>query len=79
MKKTHFFLLYPSLRFITTEEDDDLETFVYDGSWKYSYLWGKTKLGFKKTYEEYFDKVDWVLKADDDSYVVMENLRFMLR
>ena len=44
----------------------------------YDQIWGKTKYGFKKAYEEFYDKIDWVMKADDDTYVILENLRFLL-
>ena len=67
------------IRFLTTKEDEELPTFVISSvEEKYKNLWGKTREGFRRAYEELYEDIDWVIKADDDTYVVMENLRYLL-
>ena len=41
-------------------------------------LWKKTMFAFRHLYTEYGESYDWFMKADDDSFVVTENLyRFL--
>ncbi|XP_017064594.1 glycoprotein-N-acetylgalactosamine 3-beta-galactosyltransferase 1 [Drosophila eugracilis] len=64
--------------FMTSERDDELPTVVLTKPDTYEFLWGKTKEAFTYIHDQMRDEADWFIKADDDTYVFLENLRYML-
>ena len=66
------------LVFISTRPDDNLDVLLVNVTEDRAYLWGKTKEGLRKVYESYGNDYDWFLKADDDTWIFMENLRYFL-
>ncbi len=45
----------------------------------YKHLTKKSTLAFYYAYENLIDQFDWFVKADDDTYIIMENLRSFLK
>ncbi|XP_061390588.1 glycoprotein-N-acetylgalactosamine 3-beta-galactosyltransferase 1-like [Musca vetustissima] len=67
------------LLFISSQEDEVLQTIALPVGEGRQHLWNKTKMALKYIYDNHINDTDWFLKADDDTYIIMENLRTFLR
>ena len=66
------------LIFMSDAYDPELRSIKIDTIPGRSHLTAKTMKAFGYLYEHELEHYDWFLKADDDTYVVVENLRFLL-
>ncbi|XP_043825097.1 glycoprotein-N-acetylgalactosamine 3-beta-galactosyltransferase 1 isoform X2 [Dromiciops gliroides] len=64
--------------FMSSEENKDFPTVGLDTREGRDQLYWKTIRAFHYVHEHHLDEADWFMKADDDTYVVLDNLRWLL-
>ncbi|XP_017066355.1 glycoprotein-N-acetylgalactosamine 3-beta-galactosyltransferase 1 [Drosophila eugracilis] len=66
------------LIFLSSQTDPNLSILKMDIPETRGNLYAKVRTGMAYAHKHYLNDFDWFLKADDDTYIVMENLRLFL-
>lgn len=66
------------LVFISSVEDKDFPAVGLDVPEGRENLWLKTRAAWSYIYKHHINDADWFIKADDDSFIILENLRYFV-
>ena len=64
--------------YVSDSENSTFPTIKLSQRTGFREMWAKTRKEMDLLYSEYIDKYDWFFKGDDDTYVIMNNLRRFL-
>uniref|UniRef100_A0A8D2J6L9 N-acetylgalactosaminide beta-1,3-galactosyltransferase n=1 Tax=Varanus komodoensis TaxID=61221 RepID=A0A8D2J6L9_VARKO len=64
--------------FMSSVQDENFPTIGLDTKEGRDQLYWKTIRAFHYVHKHHFEQADWFLKADDDTYVIVDNLRWLL-
>ncbi|XP_053376738.1 glycoprotein-N-acetylgalactosamine 3-beta-galactosyltransferase 1-like [Mercenaria mercenaria] len=64
--------------FFSSEKNESFPVVSLNVAEGKEHLTGKTMQAFRYVFENHLDEADWYLKADDDTYVIFENLQYFL-
>ena len=64
--------------FISDENNYSFPTIKVSEGSAYNQIWAKTRNTIELLHREYYKKYDWFLKTDDDTFIIMDNLRKFL-
>ena len=66
------------LLFMSSKTDPDSPTIKLDVGEGGDKLWDKTRAAWNYIYQHHLDDAEWFVKADDETYMIIENLRYLL-
>ncbi|XP_052066653.1 glycoprotein-N-acetylgalactosamine 3-beta-galactosyltransferase 1-like [Mytilus californianus] len=67
------------LLFMSSKPDKDFPAIGLRTQEGHNHLTDKSMQAWRHVFEHYRDKADWFFKADDDTYVIVENLKYLLK